>query len=67
MISKKNKNANDFKSAIELIDKNKGFEKTIAEAEKYGEKALNCLKNFEDSEMKSALIEAVHFSYTRNS
>ena len=67
LISKKNKNANDFKSAIELIDKNKGFEKTIAEAEKYGEKALNCLKNFEDSEMKSALIEAVHFSYTRNS
>ena len=67
LISKKNKNANDFKSAIELIDKNNGFEKTLAEAEKYGEKALNCLKNFEDSEMKSALIEAVHFSYTRNS
>ena len=67
LISKKNKNANDFKSAIELIDKNKGFEETTAEAEKYGEKALNCLKNFEDSEMKSALIEAVHFSYTRNS
>ena len=67
LISNKNKNADDFKSAIELIDKNKGFEKTIAEAEKYGEKALNCLKNFEDSEMKSALIEAVHFSYTRNS
>ena len=56
LISKKNKNANDFKSAIELIDKNNGFEKTLAEAEKYGEKALNCLKNFEDSEMKLSLI-----------
>ena len=67
LISKKNKNANDFKSALELIEKKKGFEKTLAEAQKYGEKALNCLENFEKSEMKSALEEAVYFSYTRDS
>ena len=67
LINKKNKNANDFQSALELIDKKKGFEKTLAEAKKYGEKALNCLENFEKSEMKSALEEAVYFSYTRDS
>ena len=67
LISKKNKNSDDFKSAVELINEKQGFENTLTEAQRYGEKALNCLENFENSEMKKALIEAVYFSYTRNS
>ena len=55
----------DLERAIEIINRHSALEDTIERARHYGAMAKDALGIFEDSEIKSALLEAVDFSIER--
>ncbi|MDG2187843.1 MAG: polyprenyl synthetase family protein [Hyphomicrobiales bacterium] len=65
LLTKEEKNQDDFYDALKLIQNKNGLETTLEEARIYGQKAINSLEIFPKSEIKDALIEGVYFSYNR--
>src|SRR5690606_10431493 len=55
----------DLRTAITIINRHAALEDTIERARHYGAMAKDALGIFEDSEIKSALLEAVDFSIER--
>lgn len=49
--------ANVIFQARELVLETEGIEETRALAEDYAEKAIDCIKDFPDSEAKEGLVE----------
>ncbi len=60
-----NQKDGDLEHALELIEKHGTIEDTFASARKYGALAKEALNTFEDSDVKSALIDAVDFAIER--
>jgi octaprenyl-diphosphate synthase len=55
----------DFDQALALIDKHKGIEQTVAMAERYCQKAKQCLDVFPPSKTRSAMLDIVDFCINR--
>lgn len=65
IIKNHNENPKMVKKAIELVIANGGIEYAHSKMLDYKEKALDCLKNIEDSEAKKAIISLVEYTTTR--
>jgi octaprenyl-diphosphate synthase len=57
----------DLETAVSLMIKHRALEDTIKRARHYGSIAIDALALFPDSDMKTALVEAVEFSIGRSS
>jgi len=56
----------DFRRAVVILEKSGALTATVERAREYGLKARQALEPFPDSEIKSALLEAVEFSIHRS-
>ncbi|PZQ60462.1 MAG: farnesyltranstransferase [Sphingomonas taxi] len=55
----------DFAHAVELVQRTRAVDDTLARARHYGERAIESLAVFADSAIKDAMIEAVEFAVAR--
>ena len=65
--NKVDKDHDDFNTVLELLDSKNAINITLDEAKKYGQKAIDALQVFPKSDIRDALIEGAHFSYSRKS
>ena len=56
----------DFRRAVVMLEKSGALTATVERAREYGAKARQALEPFPDSEIKTALLEAVEFSIHRS-
>jgi octaprenyl-diphosphate synthase len=55
----------DFAEAVELVRSSRAVEDTLARARHYGQRAIDALGGFAQSQAKDAMIEAVEFAVAR--
>ena len=65
--NKVDKDHDDFNTVLELLESKNAINITLDEAKKYGQKAIDALQVFPKSDIRDALIEGAHFSYSRKS
>ena len=62
---KVDKDHDDFNTVLELLGSKNAINITLDEAKKYGQKAIDALQVFPKSDIRDALTEGAHFSYSR--
>jgi octaprenyl-diphosphate synthase len=65
-INKHNKNSEKIKTVVDFVNQKGGFEFSAKTMHEYKDKAIDLLKDYPDSEVKTGLIELVNYTIERN-